>query len=104
MMTQNWVKYCVIMSVPSVENFCFFPSLPPAQGGEALIRHRLPFLPLMVLPISILLLNYLDCTHLLAAGGAVLEEGGGGEELLKVPQRPPDGVRHDPQHALQVLL
>ena len=35
------------MSVPSVENFCFFPSLPPAQGGEALIRHRLPFLPLI---------------------------------------------------------
>ena len=47
------------MSVPSVENFCFFPSLPPAQGGEPLIRHRLPFLPLMALPISILLLNYL---------------------------------------------
>ena len=35
------------MSVPSVENFCFFPSLPPAQGGKPLIRHRLPFLPLM---------------------------------------------------------
>ena len=43
-------------------------------------------------------------THLLAASRAVLEERSGGQELLKVPQRSPDGVRHDAQHALQVRL
>ena len=43
-------------------------------------------------------------THLLAASRAVFEERRGGQELLKVPQRSPDRVRHDPQHTLQALL
>ena len=56
-----------LLSLPAVENFCFFSFPPSCSGGRDFNLSPIPFLPLMALPISIML-NYLGVTHVFLVG------------------------------------